>query len=79
MLTESAFSTRALEQGEGRKRMSNEGAWKMVETVLETFRQTEAAGYHTKDREYAIALLSKAVEIRDRPASPQPNTAGSKL
>src|SRR5882724_2668047 len=33
-----------------------------VQTVLNTFKRSEEQGYHTKDREYAITLLEKAME-----------------
>ena len=36
-----------------------------VQTVLNTFKRAEADGYHTKDREYAITLLEKAMEYQN--------------
>ena len=36
-----------------------------VQTVLNTFKRAEEDGYHTKDREYAITLLEKAMEYQN--------------
>ena len=36
-----------------------------VQTVLNTFKRSEEQGYHTKDREYAIELLEKAMEYQN--------------
>jgi hypothetical protein len=36
----------------------------MVEEVVAKFEASEAAGYHTRDREYALTLLRKALEMR---------------
>jgi len=33
-----------------------------VQTVLNTFKCSEEQGYHTRDRQYAIELLEKAME-----------------
>jgi len=33
-----------------------------VQTVLNNFKRSEEQGYHTKDRQYAIELLEKAME-----------------
>jgi hypothetical protein len=33
--------------------------------VLKRFREAEAQGYHTKDRQYAIDLLSKAIDEQE--------------
>jgi len=40
-----------------------------VETVLKTFRADEAAGYRSKDRQYAISMLGKAIEMNPVPTS----------
>lgn len=37
-----------------------------VEKVLETFKNSEAQGYHTKDREYAITMLEKGLEVESK-------------
>ena len=42
-----------------------------VETVLKTFRDSEAAGYHTRDRQYAIEILAKAEEQAGAPGALQ--------
>jgi hypothetical protein len=34
-----------------------------VKTVLETFRKDEEQGYRTKDKTFAIDILSKALEL----------------
>src|SRR5882757_7006325 len=36
-----------------------------VQTVLNTFKRSEEQGYHTKDRQYAIELLEKAMEYQN--------------
>ena len=36
-----------------------------VETVLKTFRDSEASGARSRDRQYAIEMLSKALEVTD--------------
>jgi len=36
-----------------------------VQTVLNTFKRDEEQGYHTKDRQYAIELLEKAMEYQN--------------
>ena len=36
-----------------------------VQTVLNTFKRSEADGYHTKDRQYAIELLEKAMQYQN--------------
>lgn len=35
----------------------------MARTVLDTFREDEAQGYRSKDRQFAIELLAKGFEI----------------
>jgi hypothetical protein len=34
-----------------------------VETVVKTFKDSEASGAHTRDRKYAIEMLEKGLEV----------------
>jgi hypothetical protein len=34
-----------------------------VETVVRTFKDSEASGAHTRDRKYAIEMLEKGLEV----------------
>jgi 3-dehydroquinate dehydratase len=36
-----------------------------VQTVLNTFKRSEEAGYESRDRQYAIELLEKAMECQN--------------
>ena len=41
-----------------------------VEEVLKTFKKSEAQGYHTRDREYAITMLKKGLEVESNLSKP---------
>lgn len=41
---------------------------KAVETVLDQFTQDEAQGYHSRDRQYAIEVLGRALQLVKRDA-----------
>lgn len=44
--------------------LKEDRAWALVITALSKFKQDIADGYFTRDRQYAIDMLGKAIEVR---------------
>ena len=53
-------------------RLEPDDLFRAARFVVETFRQDEARGYHTKDREFAITLLSRFTDAALRAPAPPP-------